>query len=99
MLKRFSNFRGMRHSLADGRGFSRAKIGRLGPVLRFRAAVFAMGWRFRMTCAFGRRRRCRGDFGCQLRSSFCDRFCVRLRDFFRLLGFGRLFRMRFTETT
>ncbi len=39
VLERLGNFRGMGHSLADGRSLRRAKICRLDPGFRLRAAV------------------------------------------------------------
>jgi hypothetical protein len=52
VLERLGNFRGVGHSLTDGRGFRRTKIGRLDPGLRLRAAIFGASRTFRLTLVF-----------------------------------------------
>ena len=76
VLERLGDFRGVRHGLADGRGFCRAKISGLDP--RLRTLRFGPVFRASFPRGFGCRRNfrggCNGGFGDKLRRRFGNFF-------------------------
>ena len=111
VLQRFRNFGGMRHRLADGRGFGRAKISRFAPLPGLRTAMFVLGrmsmrrrtrtrWlplggRGRFRLGLGRRSAFGSGFGSRLRR----RLTVKMGTFLGRPGLAGLLRMRFAEAS
>jgi hypothetical protein len=106
VFERLGNLGGVRDSLADGRGFRRAKIGGFDPWLRarrFRAAVFGPLGRFRAAFAFRfrlrfrRGRNFRGWFSGRVRNRLGHWLTGRIRNFFRWRNVAGFFGMRLAE--
>jgi hypothetical protein len=103
LFERLRNFRGMRHSLADGGSFGGAKIGGLAPLPGLGTALLGVTMAMERTfllaglTAAGRgltgRRRCGRQFRLRLGSGFG----LRCRNFLGRDWLAGFFRMRFAE--
>jgi hypothetical protein len=93
------NFGGMGHGLADGGGFCRPEISRLGPRPGFLTPMLRLGRAFRLSHGLRRRLSAHGNFHRGIRRGFSGGLGMRVGNFFRWRGLTAFFGVRFTEVT